>query len=228
MGIEVGTMNANSDVALQIKATRHGFTLVPSPEASFESLMAVLEQKLRESHAFFRDAEMLLDLRGKALQTDQIAQLHALLSTKAGVKIMEVRLADQLSFLLEPPVPPRAPAKPNAPVVVDYSDAAVVVRNTCRSGTRIESPSDCVILGDVNPGAEVLAIGDVIVFGTLRGIAHAGASGDRGARIWALSIEPSQIRIADLVSVPPRGGKSFPKRYEIAEVHEDVIELITV
>ena len=73
---------------------------------------------------------------------------------------------------------------------------------------RIVSPSDCVVLGDVNPGAEIIAEGDVVVFGALRGLAHAGAGGERTARIWALSIEPNQIRIADLVAVPPRGVKT--------------------
>ncbi|NTV43064.1 MAG: septum site-determining protein MinC, partial [Syntrophobacteraceae bacterium] len=52
--------------------------------------------------------------------------------------------------------------------------------------------------------------------------------GDRSARIWAFSIEPSQIRIADLVAIPPKGDKSTSKRYEIAEIQGDLIELITV
>jgi len=84
------------------------------------------------------------------------------------------------------------------------------------------------VLGDVNPGAEVIAVGNVIVFGNLRGVAHAGAGGDRSARIWALSIEPSQLRIADLVAVPPRGGKPAAKRYEIAEIQDNLIEVITL
>ncbi len=105
--------------------------------------------------------------------------------------------------------------------------APVIVRNTCRSGVRIVSPSDCVVLGDVNPGAEIIAEGDVVVFGALRGLAHAGAGGERTARIWALSIEPNQIRIADLVAVPPRGAKPAPNRFEVAEIQNDVIQVIS-
>ena len=107
-------------------------------------------------------------------------------------------------------------------------DSALVIRNTCRSGTRIVSQKDCVILGDVNPGAEVIAVGDIIIFGNLRGVAHAGAAGDRSARIWALSIEPNQIRIADIVAVPPRGNKPTPRRFEIAEIQDNRIEVITL
>jgi septum site-determining protein MinC len=90
------------------------------------------------------------------------------------------------------------------------------------------SPSDCIVLGDVNPGAEIIAVGDIIVFGNLRGFAHAGATGDRSARIWALSIAPNQLRIADLLGVPPRDDKSTAKRFEVAEVQGGFIEIISL
>jgi len=104
----------------------------------------------------------------------------------------------------------------------------MIVRGTCRSGTLVESQSDCIVLGDVNPGAEVIAVGDIIVFGRLRGVAHAGATGNRSACIWAISIEPSQLRIADLVALPPRGDKPVPKRFEMAEIQDNMIQVITL
>lgn len=220
-------MNSTKMMPIQIKATKDGFTLVPSPDTSFGTLLSFIEQRLAESQDFFARAHMTLDLRAKPLSTDEIATLHAFLTEKAGVKLIEVRLADNLSFFLDrPPVSPRP--QPREVITVTKEDAPLVIRNTCRSGTRIECQSDCIILGDVNPGAEIVAVGDVIVFGNLRGIAHAGASGDRSARIWALSIEPSQIRIADLVALAPRIDKHVPKRFEIAEVQQDLIEVITM
>ncbi len=63
-----------------------------------------------------------------------------------------------------------------------------------------------MVLGDVNPGGEVVAGGDVIVVGKLRGLAHAGAGGNRGAAIWALGVEAKQLRIADLVARAPEEG----------------------
>ena len=84
-------------------------------------------------------------------------------------------------------------------------------------------------MGDVNPGAEIIAAGDVIVFGALRGVAHAGAEGDASARIWALSIEPSQIRIANFVAVPPRNMARAPlaRRFEVAEIQNNAIEVVS-
>ena len=221
-------MSSDGFQPIQIKANRDGFILVPDPEASFPSIMAYIEQRLKESRDFFQQSDMTLDLRGRSLRTDEIVALHHLLVHNAGVKLVEVKMAEDVTFVLEdatgrPPVP--STARSEASSVPESS--LVVVRSTCRSGTRIESPADCLVLGDVNPGGEVVAVGDVIIFGQLKGIAHAGATGNRSARIWALSIEPSQIRIADLVALPPRGNKSGKKRYEIAEVQDGMIEVIT-
>jgi septum site-determining protein MinC len=220
-------MNLNDPPPIQIKAGRDGFTLVPDPTASFDAVLAYLERRLNESRDFFQQAEMTLDLRGRPVRTDELSKLHRLLVAKGRVRLVEVKLEEDLNLLLDRPTERRVlPPKVETPPLAD--DLALIVRNTCRSGTRIVSQSDCVILGDVNPGAEVIAVGDIIVFGNLRGVAHAGAAGDRSARIWALSIEPSQIRIADIVAVPPRGGKPTPKRFEIAEVQDNLIGVITL
>ena len=68
-----------------------------------------------------------------------------------------------------------------------------------RSGTRIEFEGSIVILGDINAGAEVIAEDHIIVLGVIRGLAHAGAKGNKKAIIAANSIEAPQIRIADIV-----------------------------
>jgi septum site-determining protein MinC len=220
-------MNVSDPPPIQIKASREGFTLVPDPAASFDAVFAYLERRLSESRDFFQHAEMTLDLRGRPFRTDELSKLHRLLVSKGWVRLVEVKLEEDLNLLLDRPTDRRTlPPRIETPPVPD--DLALVIRNTCRSGTRIVSQSDCLILGDVNPGAEVIAVGDIIVFGNLRGVAHAGAAGDRSARIWALSIEPSQIRIADIMAVPPRGNKPTPKRFEIAEVQDDLIEVITL
>lgn len=211
---------------IQIKANRDGFTLVPDSAASFEAVMAFLEKRLSESRNFFQRAEMILDLSEKPLRTDEIALLHRLLVDKGRVRLVEVKLGNDLSLAMERPSQRPLPAPRMAPAVVPDA-SALIIRNTCRSGMRVVSEGDCVVLGDVNPGAEIIAVGDVIIFGNLRGVAHAGAAGNRSARIWALSIEPSQIRIADIVAVPPRGGKPTPKRFEIAEIQDNLIGVIT-
>ncbi|RDV82929.1 septum site-determining protein MinC [Ammonifex thiophilus] len=81
----------------------------------------------------------------------------------------------------------------------------ILIERTLRSGQSLFYDGNVVILGDVNPGAEVTATGDVIVIGTLRGTVHAGAGGDEGALVVAFRLEPTQLRIANHVSRPPEG-----------------------
>lgn len=73
------------------------------------------------------------------------------------------------------------------------------VRNPLRSGQKVEYEGSIIVLGDVNCGAEVIAGENIVIFGTLRGLAHAGAAGNKEAIITANSIEAMQIRISNIV-----------------------------
>ncbi len=95
--------------------------------------------------------------------------------------------------------------------------AALYMQMTVRSGIEIRHPGTIVVLGDVNPGGIVIADGDILVWGRLRGIAHAGAKGNRECQIMALQMEPTQLRIADAVARAPE--KSLTQFYpEVAYV----------
>jgi septum site-determining protein MinC len=96
------------------------------------------------------------------------------------------------------------------------------VKSTCRSGVSLEHDGDVIVRGDVNPGAQITATGDIIVFGTLRGIAHAGAAELEPERtvVVAISMAPLQLRIGPYVSVPPAQKRTRKTRQcpEIAYV----------
>ncbi|MEL4895437.1 septum site-determining protein MinC [Crocosphaera sp. Alani8] len=77
------------------------------------------------------------------------------------------------------------------------------LRTTVRSGVAIRHPGTIIILGDVNPGGEVIADGDIIIWGHLRGVAHAGAKGNPECCIMALRMQPTQLRIGEAVARPP-------------------------
>jgi septum site-determining protein MinC len=86
--------------------------------------------------------------------------------------------------------------------------ATLYHRGTLRGGQALHNLGNLVVIGDVNPGAELVASGDVVVFGALRGVAHAGAQGDRSARVIALELAPTQLRIATLIATSDPGTKS--------------------
>jgi septum site-determining protein MinC len=98
------------------------------------------------------------------------------------------------------------------------------LQSTVRSGVEIRHPGTIVICGDLNPGGKAIAAGDILVWGRLRGIAHAGAQGNHQARITALQMEFTQLRIADAVA---RSPKARPKKLspELAFMTIDGIKL---
>ncbi len=77
------------------------------------------------------------------------------------------------------------------------------LETTVRSGVEIRHPGSVIVLGDVNPGSSIIADGDVLVWGALRGVAQAGANGNLRCIILALRMEPTQIRIAEFVARAP-------------------------
>lgn len=97
---------------------------------------------------------------------------------------------------------------------------ALYVQNTVRSGQRIVHDGHVVICGDVNAGAEVIAGGDVLVFGTLRGLAHAGSRGNESARIVAVSLRPPQLRIAQKIARAPEEGPKTSGQSQAARTPE--------
>ncbi len=97
----------------------------------------------------------------------------------------------------------------------------LLVRRTLRSGQRVRYYGNVVVLGDVNPGAEISAGGDIIVMGWLRGLAHAGAEGNDGAMVSAFRLNPTQLRIGQYIGRAPDGGEAvLPDVPEIAEVRD--------
>jgi septum site-determining protein MinC len=100
------------------------------------------------------------------------------------------------------------PATPNsAPAGV----STLYHRGTLRGGQTLHNLGNIIVIGDVNPGAELIASGDVVVFGSLRGVAHAGAQGDPSARVVALELAPTQLRIATMIAAADGdAGESGP------------------
>jgi len=96
-------------------------------------------------------------------------------------------------------------------------------QGTVRSGEYLDSPGDLLILGDVNPGAKVSAEGNIIIWGRLLGIAHAGSKGNSKATISALQLRPVQLRIAKKVA---RGPKEKPQPGLAEQARIDSEEII--
>jgi septum site-determining protein MinC len=94
---------------------------------------------------------------------------------------------------------------------------------TLRGGQSLHHVGNIVVIGDVNPGAELVASGDIVVFGALRGVAHAGAQGDAKARVYAIELLPTQLRIATFIAADAGDRKQTPIQPEVACIQNDRI-----
>jgi len=92
------------------------------------------------------------------------------------------------------------------------------IEGTLRSGFQQQFEGDIIVYGDVNPGAQLVATGNIVVLGTLKGMAHAGAGGNEDAFIMALQLRPTQLRIGRKIAVPPTRDRDFvPERARVED-----------
>jgi septum site-determining protein MinC len=191
---------------LQIKGIKEGL-MVTMGEGEWRDLREALLKQVAEKNNFFKGARLALDVGNQVLHAAELGSLRDHLSDQ-GISLWAVisnsplteKTAQVLGLAtkLSTPRPDRAIRPQDTSVL---GDDAIFVQRTLRSGFKIEAHSHVVVLGDVNPGAEVVADGSIIVWGRLRGAAHAGASGDVNAMICALDLSPMQLRIADQTEV---------------------------
>jgi septum site-determining protein MinC len=99
------------------------------------------------------------------------------------------------------------------------------VHRTLRSGATVRYDGDVIVFGDVNPGAQVIATGNITVLGALKGMAHAGAGGEEDTFIFAFDLRPTQLRIGRKIAVPADKRSGSELRPEMASVVEDRISI---
>lgn len=117
-------------------------------------------------------------------------------------------------------------SRTNSGDLQEFTDEnTILIERTIRSGQTISYNGNIVILGDVNPGAEVIAAGNVIVMGILRGVVHAGASGDGDAVVIAFRLRPTQLRIANHITRAPDGEEEFSHWPEVARIKDGVVTI---
>ena len=107
-------------------------------------------------------------------------------------------------------------------------DANAYHKGTVRSGQSLAAAGNLVVVGDVNAGAELTAVGDIVVWGSLRGVAHAGAQGNDSASVYALRLEPTQLRISRCIASapPPDKRRARAASPEIAQIRDGKIVIV--
>jgi len=209
---------------IQIKGLRDGL-LVTLDDAPWEDQRAAFLAQVDSQLAFFKGARLALDVASQVLNVHQLVELRDQLSER-GIFLWAIlsespttEKTAQLLGLATRISKPRPEESRKFSVEDLGEETALFLNRTLRSGTRIEFSGHVVVLGDVNPGAEIVAEGNVIIWGRLRGMVHAGSKGNKDAVICALDLSPTQLRIADETSAALKPQQN-PKP-EIASINEN-------
>lgn len=192
---------------VELKGERNGIRVILSPEVPFGIILENLISKLEETVNFFSKGSCNINFTGRKLTQSEKLELEQ--------TVMRILSDAQININYDVHTERK-------PKVFDDIKAGYTkfCEGTVRSGQRVESEGNLVIIGDINPGAEIVAAGCIIVMGAARGIIHAGCTGNREAYIVALNMAPTQIRIADIITRPPDNdirGAITPERAYIKD-----------
>lgn len=203
---------------INIKGTRKGLVICVDSTRDFEELKSILRSKIESASGFFKGAKFTFRLDKNPLSLEEAKELQDICCQHGLVPDEHIdwqpcaspaplmRMPQQLQQAVKPVVT-RATAAKSLPTIgvseKELTEPGMLFQQGLRSGQKIHYRGNVIVLGDANPGSEITATGDIVVMGTLRGIAHAGAAGNEAARIMAYRLQPTQLRIAGRICRPP-------------------------
>ena len=173
---------------VKVNLTNENLIIKLNEEASQKEIVESLKKKITELKKLYKDSKTPILVTGKVLKESEKIEIKNIILEKINVKV---------SFDVPQELGLHGIKKSFSQEI--ESSQTKFHRGAIRSGQRIEYEGSIVVLGDVNGGAEVIAGDNVVVLGVLRGLAHAGARGNKKAVIAAASIDCKQIRIADII-----------------------------
>ena len=183
-----------------------------SEEAEQAQIIAELKKKLPELKKLYKDEKTPIRVTGKILKNKEIDEIQELIKSKIDVEIdFDTPKSLGLSSIK------RTFAKEIAVSETKYH------RGSLRSGQKLETEGSLVIIGDVNSGAEVMASDNIIVLGALRGLAHAGAKGNKQAIIAAGLFDAVQVRIANIVKEINRDEEPLHKQAYLSVIDDKIV-----
>lgn len=214
-----------SNDIINIKGTRNGLVICLDSDRDFEELKNTLKSKIEASQGFFRGAKFTFHLGMHSLSAEKTQELEEICCQNGLIIDREISWPRATVTEIAPRKKPETPrekvmasnvkpllreASPSIPSVgLTESDKkpCLFVQRSLRSGQKVKYDGSVVVFGDVNPGSEVTASGDIIVMGTLRGVVHAGAEGNEESVITAYRLNPVQLRIGPVISRPPENNR---------------------
>ena len=204
---------------LVLKRNKYGINLILDKDTPFPKLLEAITEKFKETGTFFKDAKMAVSFEGRELTPEEEQRILDVITANSSIQIVCVM---ENGTALEEKMKARIEAR-EYEAADNYPDAEAVgadfYKGNLRSGQVLESYSSITLIGDVNPGAKIISQGNIVILGSLKGNAHAGATGDSGCFIFALEMKPIQLQIGEYIAKSPdkeKGGRGLRKRESTA------------
>ena len=191
--------------SVTIKSNKYGINLVLDADMSFADLIKAVVEKFKASANFFKNAKLAISFEGRHLSDEEQQQIIAAIEENTTIEILCIVESgtEQEAIMKEQVEAFNEAVQKQCENVATVSVPEQFYRGTLRSGQVITSESSVTIIGDVNPGAKIIAQGNIVILGALKGNVHAGCTGDRSCFVFALDMQPIQIQIGDLIAKSP-------------------------
>jgi len=204
-------MQSLEENTVVFKGTREGISIFLDAKTPFEQLKEDVRSKAQRARGFFSAGHTPIFFKGRELSAAERTELLLVILDEADLEISR-RSAPVKPEQVQLPRPLRPLAFSKKIPGSAREQSAVFHQGALRSGQSIRTAGHVVVMGDVNPGAEIISQGNIIVLGSLKGLVHAGCTGDCAAYIAALQLLPTQLRIADIITAFPEETKVKGKK----------------
>ncbi|MCI5877527.1 MAG: septum site-determining protein MinC [Lachnospiraceae bacterium] len=175
-----------------LKSNRYGINLILDADMPFGQLEEAILEKFRESEKFFKNAKIAISFEGRRLSQEEEFSILDMIEKNTSIQIICVVDQDEMREQMY-----------KEKIDSYYQDVAdntgEFYKGTLRSGQVLKCDTSIVIIGDVNPGAKIIAKGNIVILGSLKGNAYAGAAGDESCFVTALDMDPVQIKIGNVI-----------------------------
>ncbi len=202
--------------SVKIRGSKYGISVKLEPGASYEDIKNDTASEFAAAGKFLGEENLAVCFEGRYLSEQQQEELVDIIHQNCNVHI--VCIMDQS------PEQERKFKKSVEQTLMEFdASTGQFYKGHLRSGQVLEFETSVIVIGDVNPGASIISKGNIIILGSLRGTAYAGASGKKNSFIVAMDMQPIQLRIADVFARASDNGKSNVSEPRIAFVADENI-----
>ena len=210
-------MIMNQENYVMFKETKNGINILLQQDIPFSELKKKKKKKVIESAKFFEGVKTSIAFQGRTLSQEEETSLLEIITEHTTMNITFIKNKKKEDTTQKIPEGVTLPDDMQQHYITKYHKGSI------RSGQCLTFDGSVVVIGDVNPGGEIKASGNIIILGQLKGIAHAGCNGMTDAFVSALYMIPVQLRIADIITRFPEENKKGPKPPEFAYIEEGQI-----